>query len=200
MRGLTTGRLFAMLVLGVLLEPVGHAAAYVLRYGPSQAWQLQSQGSHASFARVFSVSSVSLALLLGLGLLAVVSVRLILGSRPTYRAGLPSSFAILAGTQCAFFVVKETLEAIAFHTHPDFLAIAVLAVVAQLPLAALVAWLISWMRGYMQLAPEAIRALLIVRAGHGRPPQLVRAATSPSFASDLRDHRWYRRRGPPLSN
>lgn len=200
MRGLTNGRLLLILVLGALLEPIGHAAAYVLRYGPAQAWQIQSQGSHAYFPRVFSFSSVSLSVLLGLGLLAAVSIRLILGSRPVYRTGLPATFAILALTQCAFFAVKETLEALAVQATPDFLTIAILAAVVQLPLAAIAAWVITGIRGYMKLAPEAMRAMLRIRLAYGSPPLLPRTVATPSLHIALRGQRWYRRRGPPLSN
>jgi hypothetical protein len=193
------GRLLLTLVLGVLLEPVGHAAAYVLRYGPTEAWQLQSQGGHAYFPRVLSFSSVSLAVLLSLGLLTAVSIRLILGSRRPYLAGLPTTFGLLALTQCAFFCVKETMEAAAVQARPDFLAIGLLAVVVQLPLAALAAWVMTWLRGYLRFAPEAIRTMLAVRLAVGRSPHLIRPLAVPVLTNDLRDRGWYRRRGPPLS-
>jgi hypothetical protein len=139
-----------------------------------------------------------LTLLLGLGLLTAVIIRLTLGSRPVYRAGLTRRFLVLALTQVGFFVVQETLEALSVHAAPDFLAIAMLAVIAQLPLAALAAWLISWIAHYVQLAPEAVRAMLAVRLGARRTAVLLRSVATVSLRSDILDQGWYPRRGPPL--
>ena len=199
MRRFPTGRLCATFVLGALLEPVGHAAAYALRYGPSQAWQLQSQGSHAYFPRVFSLSAISLAVAAALGLTAVISIRLILGSRRISATGIRNTFAILALTQCVFFISKETIEALAVQATPDFVSIAILAICVQLPLAALAAWLIAWIRGYLELAPDAIRVILAVRLAPHVGPVLLRPLPVPARRADLRDLRWYRRRGPPSS-
>ena len=197
MRRFPTGRLFATFVLGALLEPVGHAAAYVLRYGPSMAWQLQSQGSHAAFPRVVSLSALSLLVALTLALLSVVSIRLILGDRRVSSSGVRSTFLILALVQCSLFVSKETLEALAIQVRPDFVAIVILAVSVQLPLAVLAAWLISWIRGYLAMGAEAIRVMLAVRVAAVPQPFLIRAFASPVPTAVLRDQRWYRRRGPP---
>jgi hypothetical protein len=199
MRPFPTGRVFATLVLGALLEPLGHAAAYGLRYGPSAAWQLQSQGSHAYFPRVFSLSAISLVIALALGLIAVVSIRLVLGSPRTSASGLGSTFLILGLTQCALFGLKETLEALAVQSTPDFLSIAILAVCVQLPLAALAACLVNWMRGYLRFAPEAIRTVLAVRLAAIGGALLLRPLPLAAHRADLRDQRWYRRRGPPPS-
>jgi hypothetical protein len=199
MRRFPNGGLLLTLVLGALLEPVGHAAAYALRYGPSRAWLLQSSGSHAYFPRVLSFSSMSLAVLLGLGLLAAIAVRLILGTRLVDRTALGPTFAVLAMTQCALFSVKETLEALAIQSSPDLLAIGILALVVQIPLALMAAWVISWLRGYLQLAPEAVRALLAVRLAFGRPPIALRIAFVARRVHPTCDIRAYARRGPPLS-
>ena len=193
----STGRLFATLVLGVLLEPVGHAAAYVLRYGPSQAWQIQSQGSHTYFPRVFSLSAASLLIVVALAIITAVSVRQILGRRPVSAAGLRETFLILALTQCAMFATKETLEALAVQAMPNAISIGILALCVQLPLAALAACVVHWLRGYLELAPEAVRALLAVRLAPAAPIQLFRPNPIPVRRADLRDERWYRRRGPP---
>lgn len=200
MRRFPNGRLFLTLVLAALLEPVGHAAAYVLRYGPAQAWQLQSTGAHAYFPRVLSLTTFSLAVLLGLALLAAVSIRLILGSRPVYRAGLPATFGVLALTQCGLFGIKEILESLAIQTTPDFLAIAILAVLVQLPLAALAAWVVCWFAGYLRVAPEAVRTLLAIRLAFGRPPVALRPAVVRLLPNAPRNRRSSRRRGPPLSS
>lgn len=197
MRRFPTGRLFATFVLAALLEPLGHSAAYVLRYGPSLAWQLQSEGSHAYFPRVFTLSAFSVGVALVLGLIAVVSIRLILGDRRVLAAGFWSTFGILATTQCAMFAIKETIETIAVQATPDFVSIAILAVVVQLPLAALAAGLISWFRGYLQLAPEAIRAILAVRLTAAPQPCVIRSATAPAPRANLNQQRWHQRRGPP---
>lgn len=199
MRRFPARRLLATLVLGALLEPLGHTAAYVLRYGPSQAWQLQSQGSHAYFPRVFSLSTISLAAAIALGLMVMISIRVILGNRHVSADGLRSTFLMLALTQCALFGVQESVEALAVQMSPDLVSIAILAVCVQLPLAALTAWLISWMRGYLQLVPEAFRAVLAVRLGPPPAGQLLRLLPLPAHRVDLRDQRWYRRRGPPRS-
>ena len=193
----STGRLFATLVLGVLLEPVGHAAAYVLRYGPSQAWQIQSQGSHAYFPRVFSLSAASLAVVVALAIITAISVRQILGRRPMSASGLRETFLILALTQCAMFATKETLEALAVQVTPNAVSIAILAVCVQLPLAALAACVVHWMRGYLALAPEAVRVLLAIRLAPAAPTPVLRAYPLPIRRTDLNEQRWYRRRGPP---
>jgi hypothetical protein len=192
-------RLLVTFVLGALLEPLGHTAAYFLRYGPSQAWQLQSQGSHAYFPRVFSLSTISLTAALVLGLMVMISIRLILGNRHVSADGLRSTFLILALTQCALFGVQESVEALAVQMSPDLLSIAILAICVQLPLAALAAWLISWIRGYLQLAPDALRAVLAVRLAPRATGEVLRPQPLAARRADLRDQRWYRRRGPPRS-
>lgn len=199
MRPLTRWRIFATLLLGILLEPVGHACAYLLRYGPSQAWQLQSQGGHSSFPRLLSFSSISLTVILALGLLTAISVHLILGGRRVNRVGLPSTFALLALTQGGFFIVKETFEALAAQTTPDFVAIGLLALLVQMPLAAGGALLISWFRGYLELAPEAIRAALAIRFVPDRAAHALRPLPVLALRHDLPGQRWFQRRGPPVS-
>ncbi|HET9848987.1 MAG TPA: hypothetical protein VFR68_10580 [Candidatus Dormibacteraeota bacterium] len=193
----STGRLFATLVLGVLLEPLGHAAAYVLRYGPSQAWQIQSQGGHAYFPRIFSLSVGSLLVAAVLAILTVISVRQILGHRPMPAAGLRETFVLLALTQCAMFVGKETMEALAIQATPDAISIGLLAVCVQLPLAGLAACVVHWMRGYLALAPEAVRVLLAIRLAPTVSARVLRSYPVPSRLAQVPAGRWYRRRGPP---
>lgn len=200
MRRFPTGRLFATFVLGALLEPVGHAAAYALRYGPSMAWRAQSEGAHAAFPRIFSWSALSLLVALVLSLVAVVSIRLILGDRRVTSSGLRATFLVLALVQCSLFVTKETLEALSVQLTPDILAMLILAVVVQLPLAALAAWVVSWLRAYLLLGPEAIRVIFALHLRAPATPFAIRAAAAPVWSVDLRDQRWYRRRGPPRSN
>ncbi len=161
---------------------------------------MQSQGSHAYFPRVFSLSALSLLVAAALGLIAVISIRLILGSRRISATGIRSTFAILSVTQCAFFVSKETIEALAVQASPDFLSIVILAVCVQLPLAALAAWLIAWMRGYLEFAPDAIRAILAVRLAPPVGGVVLRTVPVPERRADLRELRWYCRRGPPSSS
>ncbi len=199
MRPLPPWRVFPTILLGILLEPVGHACAYLLRYGPTQAWQLQSQGGHSAFPRLLSFSSISLTVILALGLLVAVSVRLVLGGRPVDRIGLPSTFVLMAVTQCGFFGVKETLEALALQTTPDLISIGILALLVQLPLAAVGALLISWFRGYLELAPEAIRAMLSIRVAPDRGAHLLRPLPALGPRKDLERQRWFQRRGPPVS-
>ena len=197
MRRFPTGRLFATFVLGALLEPIGHAAAYVLRYGPSMAWQVQSQGAHTAFPRVVSLSALSLLVALALALLAVVSIRLILGDRRVSSSGGRSTFLVLALVQCSLFLTKETLEAFAVQATPDLIGIGILAIGVQLPLAALAAWLISWVRAYLAMGAEAIRVMLALRVAAIAEPFLIRPFASPVQPVVLRNQRWYRRRGPP---
>ena len=199
MRRFPTGRLFATFVLGALLEPVGHAAAYALRYGPSMAWQVQSQGSHAYFPRIFSLSALSLLVALALSLIAAVSIRLILGDRRVSSTGLRATFFVLALVQCSLFVTKETLEALSVQVTPDIVAILILAIFVQLPLAALAAWVVSWLRAYLSLGAEAIRAILALHVAVPAGPFALRALPAPVRSVELRDQRWYRRRGPPRS-
>jgi hypothetical protein len=194
-----TGRLFATFVLGALLEPIGHAAAYALRYGPAMAWQVQSQGSHASYPRIFSLSALSLLVALTLSLIAVVSIRLILGDRRVSSTGLRATFIVLALVQCSLFVTKETMEALSVQVTPDIVAMLILAVCVQLPLAALAAWLVSWLRAYLALGAEALRVILTVRLAMAPEPFAIRALAAPVQSVDLRDQRWYQRRGPPRS-
>jgi hypothetical protein len=194
-----TGRLFATFVLGALLEPIGHAAAYALRYGPTMAWQVQSQGSHASYPRIFSLSALSLLVALALSLVAVVSIRLILGDRRVSSTGLRATFVVLALVQCSLFVSKETMEALSVQVRPDIVAMLILAVCVQLPLAALAAWLVSWLRAYLDLGAEALRVILTVRLAMAHEPFAIRALAVPVHSVDLRDQRWYQRRGPPRS-
>jgi hypothetical protein len=199
-RRFPTGRLFATFVLGALLEPIGHAAAYALRYGPSMAWQVQSQGSHVSYPRIFSLSALSLVVVLALSLVAVVSIRLILGDRRVSSTGLRATFLVLAAVQCSLFITKETMEALSVQVTPDVVAMLILAVCVQLPLAALAAWVVSWLRAYLALGAEALRVILAVRLAVLAEPFAVRPLAVPVLSVDLRDQRWYRRRGPPRSN
>jgi hypothetical protein len=198
-RRFPTGRLFATFVLGALLEPIGHAAAYALRFGPSMAWQLQSQGTHASYPRIFSLSALSLAVALTLSLVAVISIRLILDDRRVSSTGLRATFLVLALVQCSLFITKETLESLSVQVTPDIVAMLVLAICVQLPLAALAAWVVSWLRAYLALGAEALRVILAVRLSAPREAFAIRPLSSPVLSVDLRDQRWYQRRGPPRS-
>lgn len=163
------------------------------------AWQVQSQGSHASYPRIFSLSALSLMVALTLSLIAVVSIRLILGDRRVSSTGLRATFLVLGLVQCSLFVTKETFEALSVQVTPDFVAMLILAVCVQLPLAALAAWVVSWLRAYLALGAEALRVILSVQLT--TPPEVfaIRALASPVHSVDLRDQRWYRRRGPPRS-
>jgi hypothetical protein len=198
-RRFPTGRLFATFVLGALLEPLGHVAAYVLRYGPSTAWRVQSQGSHGTFPRLFSLSALSLLVALALALMAVVSIRLLLGDRRVSSTGIRSTFLVLAVIQCSLFLTKETFEALSVQVAPDVASIVILAACVQLPLAALAAFVVCWLRAYLALGAEAIRRVLALHLTAPVEPFAVRPLLSPVQAVDLRDQRWYRRRGPPRS-
>lgn len=191
-------QLVILVLLGGLLEPVGHRIAYLLRYGPRQAAQVQAIGSHAYFPRLASFTAVTLSLVLASALLIGLGVRLMLGRRLPAMDGFGRTFLVLAAVQGSLFVVQETLEAIAIQATPDFQVIALLTVAAQLPVAAAAALVISRLHGLLLLTPEAVRIILALRLP--RPPRPIRlrpaAVMAPPLVARIRRH--HRRRGPPL--
>jgi len=168
--------LFTLFCIALLLEPLGHELGYVLRFGLSQALVVQANGSHAYFPRLVETITGLLALGLIVSLLAFAVVRLTLGrSRHSSGAWWPA-FLALAATQYAVFFLQESLEAVGGQTHPDFLAIATLGVCGQFPIAALGAWLISRLSGYIALAPQAVRLILAQRLAKQPEPIRLRPA------------------------
>lgn len=187
-----------LVLLGALLEPLGHQFAYLLRYGPSQAARVEAVGAHAYFPRLASFTTITVALALAAALLVALGVRLTLGRRSASTPGFGRIFFVLAAVQCGLFAVQETVEAAAIQATPDFLIIALLAFCAQLPMAAVAAWLVSRLQGALALAPAAARVVLALRLPRAAQPLrllprpvLVTGATS-------RDPRHHPRRGPPL--
>jgi hypothetical protein len=190
--------LLTLFCVALLLEPLGHELGYVLRFGLSRALIVQANGSHAYFPRLVETITGLLALVLIASLLAFAAVRLTLGRRNRYSSGAWwPAFLALAATQYAVFLVHETLEAISGHSHPDFLAIATLGVCGQFPIAAIGAWFISKLGGYVALAPQAVRLILAPRLArqveHIRLRPAVRLAVRPVHTG----RECYLRRAPP---
>jgi len=166
--GIRYGKLLGLVGLGLALEPLGHELAYALHLGVTRALVAQSEGSHAYFPGVAETSTKLLALGLLLCGLAFLSVRIALGRRaPVDHAVVMPAFFVLVATQCTIFFIQESLEAFASHLTPDFVLIGLLALIGQVPIAALLALVLSRVHGYLALAPAAVRALLAVHLGQG---------------------------------
>jgi hypothetical protein len=194
------GYVLTLLCLGLLGEPLGHALAYVVRLGLSRALIVQGEGTHAYFPRLIGASLGLLVLVLAVSLLAAVAVRVALGRRPAVRlANWWPAFLFLVAIQSGAFLVQESLEATGSQQTPDFLVIAGLSLAGQLPIAVLTAWLVSTLRGYVALAPRAVRIMLA--RWLARPPEPVRLASTPVFvpSSSVAVCRCYLRRAPPLA-
>ncbi len=186
-----------LVLLGALLEPLGHQLAYLFRYGPSQAARVEAGGAHTYFPRLASFTMIMVALVLTVALLTGLGIRLTLGRRSASSDGFGRVFLILAAVQCALFAVQEIAEAGAVQATPDLVVIALLAVCAQVPLAALAALAVSRLSGILALAPEAARVILALRLP--RPVRPFRLQPRPvlSTGATSRDPRHHPRRGPP---
>jgi hypothetical protein len=187
-----------VVLLGALLEPLGHQLAYLLRYGPTQAVRVEATAAHAYFPRLASFTMIAVALVLTGALLVGLAIRLTLGRRSASTDGFGRIFLILAAVQCALFAVQETAEAGAVQATPDFLVIGLLAICAQVPLAALAALAVSRLSGLLALAPEAVRVILALRLP--RPVRPFRLQPRAVLVTDAasRDPGQHPRRGPPL--
>ncbi|TMD04898.1 MAG: hypothetical protein E6J01_11835 [Chloroflexi bacterium] len=187
-----------LVLLGALLEPLGHQLAYLLRYGPSQAARVEAVGAHTYFPRLASFTTITVALVLAAALLVALGVRLTLGRRSTSTPGIGRIFFVLAAVQCGLFAIQESVEAAAIQATPDFLIIALLAFSAQLPVAAVATWLVSRLHGILALAPEAARVILALRLP--RPARPIRLQPRPGLVTGAasRAPRQHPRRGPPL--
>ncbi len=187
-----------LVLLGALVEPFGHQLAYLLRYGPSGAAQVQAVGNHAYFPRLASFTTVTVALALAAAMLVWLGVRLTLGRRLASRRGFGPVFLLLAAVQCGLFTIQESVEAAAIQATPDFLIIALLAFCAQLPLAALAALAVTRLLGILALAPEAVRVILALRLARPARPLRLQPRTVLVTGGASRDPRQHPRRGPPL--
>ncbi len=187
-----------LVLLGALVEPFGHQLAYLLRYGPSQAARVEAVGAHAYFPRLASFTTTIVALALAAALLVALGVRLTVGRRSAATPGFGRVFFVLALVQCGLFAIQETVEAAAIQATPDFLIIALLAFCAQLPVAAVAAWLVSRLHGVLALAPEAARVILALRLPRPVRPFRLQPRTVVVTGGASRDPRQHPRRGPPL--
>ncbi len=84
-------QIVVLVLLGALLEPLGHQLAYLLRYGPSQAVRMQTVGAHAYFPRLASLSTLAIALGLTAALLVAFGIRLALHRRMPSAEGFGRS-------------------------------------------------------------------------------------------------------------
>lgn len=193
------GFLLPLLCIGLLLEPLGHHLAYVLRLGLTQALIVQSSGSHSYFPSLVETTVALLALVVFLTVSALLAVRLAFGPQRTSPALWWPAFLCLAAVQFGVFFLQESLEASANQAHPDFLAIAVMGIAGQFPLAALAAWLISQLRDYVVLAPQAIRRILPLRLARPHQPVTVRPTVALALRPVQTGRRCYLRRAPPTS-
>ena len=191
-------RIVLLVLLGAFVEPFGHQLAYLLRYGSSTAAQVQAAGSHAYFPRLASFTTTTVALALAAALLIALGVRLTLGRRAASTPGFGRIFLVLAAVQCGLFAIQETVEAAAIQATPDFLIIAFLAFCAQLPVAAVAAWLVSRLHGVLALAPEAARVILTLRLPRSVRPFRLQPRPVLVIGGASRDPRHHPRRGPPL--
>jgi hypothetical protein len=189
----------SLVFLAALLEPLGHQLAYLLHYGPARAAQIQAVGTHAYFPRLASFTMTTVALGLAAALLLALGVRLTLRGRSVSTPGLGRIFLMLGAMQCGLFVVQETIEAAVIQATPDFGILTLLAVCAQLPIAALAAILVSRIHVVLALAPEAVRTILALRLPRPERPIRLQRVPVPALTRAGRDHRNHRRRGPPLS-
>jgi hypothetical protein len=187
-----------LVLLGAILEPLGHQLAYLLRYGPSQAARVQAVAAHTYFPRLASFTTMTVALALAVALLVALGVRLTLGRRSAPTPGFGRIFLVLVAVQCGLFAIQETVEAAAIQATPDYLIIALLAFCAQLPVAAVAAWLASRLSGVLALAPEAARVILALRLP--RPVRPIRLQPRMVLVAAVagRDPGQHPRRGPPL--
>ncbi|HYM49927.1 MAG TPA: hypothetical protein VET65_05065 [Candidatus Limnocylindrales bacterium] len=189
----------ALIALGALLEPLGHQVAYTIHYGLWQALQLESQGSHAYFPGLAATAAVAIGLSLAFALLALGTVRLALGPQRVSSSGSSAIFLRLAASQTVIFVIQETFEALYVHRNPHFLVIGLLALAAQPPVAALAAWMVALLAGYVAMTPQAIRVILAIRIPRPAQPLRLRPQPIPVLYANAGDHRWLQRRGPPRS-
>jgi len=97
-------RIVLLVLLGAFVEPLGHQLAYLLRYGPSTAAQVQAAGSHAYFPRLASFTTITVAMVLAAALLVALGVRLTLGRRSAATTGFGRIFFLLAAVQCGLFL------------------------------------------------------------------------------------------------
>jgi len=197
-RNWRSGRLVILVLFGGLLEPLGHQLAYLLRYGPSQAVRVETIGAHAYFPRLASFSTISLALALTAALLGALGVRLAVGRRASSSGNYAGVFLVLAVVQCVLFTVQEAAEAGAIQATPDFLTIGLLAICAQLPLAAVAAFVVHRLLGILALAPEAVRVVLALRLPRPAGPIRLRSLPVRISTASAPNSRRHPRRGPPL--
>jgi hypothetical protein len=198
--GKRLGGLLGLVGLGLALEPLGHELAYVLHLGLAPAMLAQSAGSHAYFPGVAGISTSALAFGLLLSAGAFLCVRAVFG--PGAPVGRPSAgpvFLILAVTQCLAFSIQESLEAFAWQMTPDPALIALLALIGQLPIAALAALVLSSVHRYLALAPRAVRVLLSLRLHRPVEPHLILVPCSPPLRPVRAGLASHPRRGPPSS-
>jgi hypothetical protein len=186
---------------GAVASQAGHLLVYQLQYG-SGALAVQSEGVHAYFPALLKTgfgagALVTLAALLIIGASRLVAVRP--GTRitggPSYLSLLASLFTI----QATCFVVQESVESLVAGTPVSAGHLILLASLGQLPIAAVGALALMWLKARVETALTTLRqvaasrvtvhvSIAVVPALLVPAPQLALAGICPTA---------YVKRGPP---
>jgi len=191
---------------GLVASQAGHLLAFQVRFG-SSAQHLQSSGTHAYFPLLAKttlgvVAATLLAAVFVIGLARVLKCgsRMRTGSGPKYIELLAALFTI----QLVCFISQEVGEAMLAGTPvnsaPQLLLWGTL---GQLPVAAVAALALGWLRTRFEFAVDDLRsALAVAHVPHA--PVAVALALWPEFDRALRLSQVaggsLAKRGPPLSS
>jgi hypothetical protein len=157
--------LLAAALLGLPLAGLGHAIAYVCRYG-TYGWVLQGEGVHAYFPQLFALTGAGLGALLVVALLAGGLGHVMLsrgvGLRPAPGQPVVDLLLTVAAVQLQAYLVQETIEALAGGAHLDAAWLAATlgwGALGQLPVAALAALGLAWLSTRFHPALAGLRSL-----------------------------------------
>lgn len=152
-------------LLGLPLSGLGHAIAYVCRYGP-RGLSLQGQGVHAYFPDTFALCAAALGAVLVAGLvvggIGHVALGRGAGRRPMPRRRALDLILVVAAVQLQVYVVQETVEALRSGVQLDvpwLLAMLGWGLAGQLPVAALAGLGLSWLSARFEPALARLRSL-----------------------------------------
>lgn len=194
-------RSLVVLLVGVASSPLGHILAYEARYGPT-AGRVQSTGVHAYFPALAGTLAAGLGAALIVSLSVLALARLVAGRRKGLQAGprfpfmrvLPIVFTI----QLATFAVQEGAEALATGASmPSFADLVLWGGLGMLPVAALAAFVLSWLWIHLEAAVRQLRSA--ARSFRPRPSGslLRRVDTPPSDPLCSAALGGFAKRGPP---
>lgn len=195
-----------MLGAGLVASQAGHLLAFQVRFG-SAAQHMQSSGTHAYFPLLAKttlgmVAATLLAAVFVIGLARVLKCgsRMRTGSGPKYIELLAALFTI----QLVCFISQEVGEAMLAGTAVDSAPHLLLwGTLGQLPVAAVAALALGWLRTRFESAVDDLRsALAVVQVPHAPVavalalwPELDRALLLSQVAGGS-----LAKRGPPLSS